>query len=284
MQLFWIIVGVAVAVAVLCVLIFCFLTKPGRPRPQMQAFLQVSFAHRGLHDESHAENSLSAFALAVEHGYGIELDVRLSSDGVPVVFHDATLQRMTGEEGKVKDRTFAQLKQVNLAGTGEGIPALAEVLALVDGRVPLLVELKEEPFEYGVTEAAVALLKNYHGNYLIESFNPLALGRVKQELPEICRGVLATRFTKEKKYRRFQYFLAQNLCWNFVCRPDFIAYDHTCADSAAFRLARRVWHVPALAWTVRSEEEEKAARRNGFDAVIFERYLAPNGVTRREER
>lgn len=273
----WIIALISVISALLLFfLIFLFLIAPGKKRKEMEKFKSKKYAHRGLHDATRAENSLSAFRAAVDAGYGIELDVRLSRDGVLVVFHDDTLDRVTGEVGRVDERTAAELGKINLSGTADTVPTFEEVLALVDGRVPLLVELKEDAGKYGVTEKTLEMLKEYKGEYIIESFNPLALGRVKKLTPEVMRGFLSQNFLSQKKYRSATYFLLQNLLLNVVCRPDFIAYKHSDYKNASLRLVKGLFKPATLAWTVRSKTEEDEAYLHGFDGVIFEGYASKN--------
>jgi len=273
----WIIALISVISALLLFfLIFLFLIAPGKKREEMEKFKSKKYAHRGLHDATRAENSLSAFRAAVDAGYGIELDVRLSKDGVLVVFHDDTLDRVTGEVGRVDSRTAAELRKINLSGTADTIPTFEEVLKVVDGRVPLLVELKEDAGKYGVTEKTLEMLKEYKGEYIIESFNPLALGRVKKLAPNVMRGFLSQNFLSQKKYRSATYFLLQNLLLNVVCRPDFISYKHSDYKNASLRLVKALFKPATLAWTVRSKTEEDEAYLHGFDGVIFENYV-PGG-------
>jgi len=260
------------AFLILSFLLFLLLIKPGKRKGIMDKYKSVKYAHRGLHNGVRAENSMSAFRAAVEAGFGIELDVRLSSDGELMVFHDDTFDRMTKEKGRVDSRTAKELSEITLGGTSDTIPKFSEVLRLVDGRVPLLVEIKEEQGKYGVTEKTAELLRDYNGEFIIESFNPLALARVKEIMPEIPRGFLSQNFLSDKKYRGFVYFLLQNLLLNVICRPDFIAYNHRDYKNAALRLVRSTFGVPTLAWTVRSEREEQEAIKHGFDSVIFEKY------------
>ena len=204
-----ILISVASALALLCI-IYCFLVAPNLKRKkQALKFAAVKYAHRGLHDGTRAENSLSAFAAAVDGGYGIELDVRLSSDGELVVFHDDTLERMTEKEGRVDSLSLNELGALRLGRTEDRIPTFSEVLSLVDGRVPLLIEIKEDAFKYAVTEKTVEMLRSYHGEYIIESFNPLAIWKVKKLMPEAIRGQLSDNFMKQKKYRKPMYFLLQ---------------------------------------------------------------------------
>jgi len=265
---------VSLCVLTLLLLSFCvylFLIRTEKRRG-MESLLSKRYAHRGLHNGTRAENSLSAFRAAVDAGYGIELDVRLSSDGELVVFHDDTLERVTDREGRVDSYTARELSEIRICDTGDGIPTFREVLDLVDGRVPLLVELKEDAGKYGVTEKAVEMLREYKGEYMIESFNPLALGRVRKLMPEACRGILSQSFLKEKKYRTPTHFLLQILALNVICRPHFVAFNIEHSNNTALKLVRRVFGVPTLAWTVRSEAQEKKASEEGFETTIFEAH------------
>ncbi len=260
-----------VAFFLLSFCIYLFLIKTER-REGMEKLLSKRYAHRGLHNAARAENSLSAFKAAVDAGYGIELDVRLSSDGELVVFHDDTLERVTDREGRVDAYTAKELSEIKLCNTGDGIPTFREVLELVSGKVPLLVEIKEDAGKYGVTEKTCEMLREYKGDYMIESFNPLALGRVKKLMPEACRGILSQTFFKEKKYRTLTHFLLQTLVLNVVCRPHFVAFNIMHYQNAALRLTRRVFGAPTLAWTVKSEAEEALAEKEGFVTTIFEAH------------
>ena len=157
------------------------------------------FAHRGLHNETHPENSLSAFNAAREHGYGVELDLHLLKDGTLAVFHDHTLIRMTGKEGKIEDLTAADLKQYHLNDTAETIPTFGEVLSLFDGKVPLIVELKAAGNHRALVHAAVKELEQYTGAYCIESFDPRCLWHLRRDFPEVVRGQLSQDFFKSDK-------------------------------------------------------------------------------------
>ena len=146
-------------------------------KPSREPFTGVLYAHRGLFDnESDApENSMAAFKKAVDGGYGIECDVQLSKDGVPVIFHDFTLERVTGQKGKVIDYTYDELLNFNLMNSQEKIPRFEDFLKMVDGKVPLIVELKIERFDVSVCSKADELLSKYKGVYCIESFNPFGV-------------------------------------------------------------------------------------------------------------
>ena len=242
-------------------------------RPDTADFGKWMYAHRGLHDNSSdaPENSLRAFMKAVEAGYGIELDVQLTKDGVPVVFHDFTLKRVCGGEGKVCQYTFQELQQHRLCGTDQRIPKLEEVLELVGGRVPLIVELKAGSIDIRVCGEADRLLLGYKGMYCVESFNPLAMLWYRRHRRRIVRGQLSDGFLKEGEYVGVLYFVLQNLLMNWLSKPDFIAYNCKYPQILSRRLCRSLYRAAAVAWTVRSQEQLEEAGRN-FDIFIFEGF------------
>lgn len=266
-------ISVLGALLFLIVLTYLYFIMPTfKRKKQIMKFASYKYAHRGLHGEGVAENSLTAFRLAVSLGYGIELDVRLSRDGELVVFHDNTLDRVTEFSGRVDSYDYAELSKMKLSGTEDTVPLFKDVLSLVDGKVPLLVELKEDLGKYGVTEKTLELLKDYGGEYIIESFNPLALGRVKKKNPKILRGILSMNYLADKKYRKPMYYAQQMFLTNVICRPDFIAFDHKQYKTFALRLCRFLFRVTTFAWTVCSPEEEALAYKHKFNSVIFENY------------
>ena len=252
--------------------VYLVLIAPGKSLG-VKKYKGARFAHRGLHNDTRAENSMSAFRAAVESGFGIELDVRLSSDGELVVFHDDTLDRVVGIEGRVDAFTAEELSKMRLSGTDDGIPRFSEVLSLVDGRVPLLVEIKEDPGNSRVSSKCAEMLSEYKGEYIVESFNPLSLKNSKKTLQNVPHGVLSHKYYEYEKYRKPLYFLLQTLLLNCVCRPAFIAYDHRHYRCSSLRTLRTLFGVTTFAWTIRSEEEEREAYKHGFDGVIFENYV-----------
>ena len=243
-------------------------------RPDMTPFLGRLYAHRGLHDnDSDApENSLAAFRKAVDGNFGIELDVQLSKDGVPVVFHDYTLKRICGAEGKVCDLTYEELQQFCLCGSDQSIPKFEEVLKLVEGKVPLIVELKFESVDTSVCQAADKLLSDYQGPYCIESFNPLGVWWYRKHRNSVVRGQLSDAFSKGGKHRGPLYFLMQNLMFNWMGKPDFVAYNHRYPDGLSRRLCRSLYHNTAAAWTVRTPQELEDAKKH-FDVYIFDSFI-----------
>lgn len=268
--------GIAIsAVAAAAVLLYLLLIMPRVfGKPDTAAFEKWLYAHRGLHDNrtDAPENSLRAFQRAVDAGFGIELDIQMTKDRIPVVFHDFTLKRICGAEGKVSGYTYEELQQFPLCGSDQRIPKFEDVLKLVDGKVPLIVELKIEASDLSVCAAGDRLLADYSGMYCIESFHPLAVLWYRRHRKEIVRGQLADAFLKEGEYRGAMYFLLQNLLFNFLAKPDFVAYDHKYPEMLSRRICRSLYHNTAAAWTIRSGGELEAARKN-FDLFIFEGFV-----------
>ena len=254
-------------------------TVRGAPlTPNQRAWLtHIGFAHRGLHDALAGipENSMPAFERAIERGYGIELDVHLSSDGVPVVFHDEELGRMTGFPGEVYDHSLAELRALKLIPGGYQIPTLEEVINLVQGRVPLLVEVKNYGQPVGKLEEAVGkILCDYTGPLCVQSFNPMSLKWFLKHHPKILRGLIAYSFpVEEVPMASTTRFLLKNLLLTPVCKPHYIAYEHN--DLVRHRLRRlhrmRARGTPILVWTVRSQVEADLALMRA-ENIIFEGF------------
>lgn len=266
-------------IIVLCT--WLFLISPGDSQ-RMEKFKGIRYAHRGLHgkvggyDTEAAENSLTAFERAKEHGFGIELDVRLSKDGELVVFHDGTLERVCGKEERVEDLTVEELRAVSLQGTDDYVPTLCEVLELIDGSVPLIIELKEEGMDHSISQKTAKVMKEYKGDFVVESFSPFAFGSFKKELPDIPRGFLAHKHTLSKEKRALRYRLIQRFVFNFLSRPAFIAINAKTPKLFPLPIISAIYKTTIVAWTVRSRDEEIQAYKNGADAVIFEGYM-PDG-------
>lgn len=252
-------------------LIYLFLIAPRMfGKPDRTPFMNWHYAHRGLFDNltEAPENSLAAFQKAVEAGYGIELDVQLSKDGIPVVFHDKTLKRMCGVEGLVWEYTLEELKSLRLAQSKERIPTFAEALEVIGGRTPIIVEYKLDKVQTEVCEKADALLKNYGGLYCIECFHPLAVLWYKQNRPDIVRGQLSREFWKDEKYKAPIYTMMSFLLSNVATRPDFIAYNHSDASNLSRNLCRMMGAL-SVAWTIKNQDDYKKAK-DKFDLFIFD--------------
>ncbi len=253
-----------------CLLLYLFLIFPRpRARRRFSAFLGQVYAHRGIFDNLRVpENSSAAFRAAVKRGVGIELDIHLTADGEIVVFHDNDLSRMCGDPRRPEEMTAAELCAMPLLDTGERIPLLRDVLSLVNGRVPLIVELKGESTDTALADAAMPILENYGGDYCIESFNPLLVARYKKLAPHVMRGVLTTKFKRDGENRGVLGFVLQRMLLNFLARPDFVAVRHVYGRYFPVRLCRKLG-AAAFAWTVRTKAEYAACRRH-FDAFICE--------------
>lgn len=266
--------GVLIGAAVLVFLYFLAIMPRLSHRKERKDFLGVYYAHRGLHDNTSdaPENSLAAFQKAVKAGYGIEMDVQLTKDKVPVVFHDFTLERICGREGKVCDYTFQELKQFRLCGSEERIPGFEEALRTIKGKVPLIVELKVEWMDISVCPVVDQLLREYKGLYCVESFNPLVLSWYRRYHNDVVRGQLSDGFVKSGEMKGILYALLQNLMLNWVTKPDFVAYNHKYADVPARKICRKLYKNMAAAWTIKSQEELEKAR-NKFDIFIFDSFI-----------
>lgn len=244
-------------------------------RYESSSFDTYYYAHRGLHgDKDEApENSLAAFQLAIEGKYGIELDVQLSKDGVAVVFHDYSLRRVCGIEKNVNELTFVELTELRLVNSACQIPSLKQVLDLINGCVPLIIELKIEKVDTAVCSAVDLLLKQYKGLYCIQSFNPFALMWYKKHRPDIMRGQLSSNFIKDKESgNMIIYWLLQNLLLNFITKPDFISYNYQYRHMISFKLCHKLYGIKTFAWTIQSQETlEKCS--DDFDVFIFDHFI-----------
>ncbi len=268
MAFYFILAGAALSVA--AVSIYFYLT---RGQPVQNWLADFAYAHRGLHGVDAPENSMRAFELAVEKGYGIELDVHLSRDGIPVVIHDDNTKRMTGVDKAVGELDSGKLAALSLKGSVEGIPVFAEVLRRVAGRVPLLVEIKNRGRAGELEQRVYDLLKEYEGLFAVQSFSPYSMGWFRQNAPGVLRGQLSSRFKDmEEPLPAYQVFGLTHLLTNFFARPNFISYE---IDSLPRGIVARLRNkgVTVLGWTVRNAEQ-KAKAQKYCDAVIFEN-IAP---------
>ncbi len=265
---------IVLIVLVVLALLYVFLIAPRMfNRPDMSGLMGYHYAHRGYFDNDSAapENSMAAFRAAIDAGYGIELDVQMSADGVPMVFHDGDLERMCGVSGKIWEYTCAELQQMRLLDTEETIPTFGEVLELIAGQVPVIVEYKLDRVNTDVCQAGNALLQNYEGDYCIQCFHPLALMWYKKNAPEVVRGQLSQSFWEEEKYHGDAlYALLSYMIENVVTRPDYIAYQFDDADNLSFRLCRAMGAKTA-AWTLRDPADYEIAKED-FDLFIFDSF------------
>jgi glycerophosphoryl diester phosphodiesterase len=222
------------------------------------------FTHRGLHGGAIVENSRAAFEAAVAAGFGIELDVQASACGTPFVFHDSDLVRLCGRNGRIGALDRAALAAILLSGTDEPIPTLEDVLAIVAGRTPLLIEVKaERRFSPHLCRSVAATLASYDGPAAVMSFHPGAVRWFAGHSPDVIRGLVVTEQDKD-----FRHLMLQRLVLRWAT-PDFLAYDIRSLPSARASAAR-ARGLPLLTWTVRTPAERERAALHA-DQSIFER-------------
>ena len=249
--------------------------------PLSPEFLKRPLAHRGLHDRAALaeENSLSAFRRAIDHGYGIELDVRPSAEGRAMVFHDADLGRMTGETGILSEVPARELGRIRLGAGGDSIPTLQEVLKLVAGRVPVLVEIKDPDNTLSAAGSAVdedvaRVLRLYEGPVAAMSFNPNTVAEVRRLAPQIAIGLVTCDFPElywpqVSVARRKQLASLDSVDG---VGASFISHARTDLDSPRVMRVKKAG-LPVLSWTIRSRQQEIEARKIA-DNITFEGYLA----------
>ena len=244
-------------------------------KEQMRPFEETYIAHRGLFD-NHSEapeNSLAAFRKAVDEGYGIELDVQMTADDRLVVFHDDTLERMCGIDRMLTECTYEELKRFRLKKSNEQIPLFDEVLEIIAGKVPLIVEVKSAGRWKETTQRMAERMDHYEGIYCMESFHPLAVAWFRKHRPDIIRGQLADDFFRSKKELFFPVkWVLSNMLMNNRSRPDFIAYNFKHADQFSYRVLRKLFPVENAAWTVKSKADLKKAKKI-FDIFIFDSFI-----------
>ena len=265
-----VLINIIVSLAVILTAVYFFVLVRPTKKTQPSEVLLRDYAHRGLHNGKDApENSLAAFEAACQKGYGIELDVQLSRDGKVMVFHDYTLVRMTGCDKKLAELDAEELTALTLGESDQKIPTFAEVLSLVNGRVPLLVELKGENFDTSLCAKVAEMLRDYQGPYCVESFNPLLIGNMKKEMPEVFCGLLYTNVCREKKKNSLLNIALTAMALNVVARPDFIAFNKEDRESFPVKVTTKFYQAPKFVWTVNKQEELDTAHKNG-EHPIFE--------------
>lgn len=269
---------VIAAILVMAALFWLFAIAPRfKSRPDFRLLRGYDYAHRGLHtaDKKIPENSMAAFENAVKNGYGMEFDLQLTKDKRVVIHHDNSLKRVCGVDKLISDLTYEELKEIKLYDTDYACPLFEEVLAMVGGRTPLIIEYKG----YGNTDelcgTAWEILKDYKGPYCVESFHPGIVAWFKKNRPEIIRGQLMAHFngdTPELPSKTAAFF-ARNLYTNFMTRPDFEAYDYHARDNFSLRVCKKLFHIQEVSWTVRDKATFDQLKKDGC-ICIFENFRA----------
>jgi glycerophosphoryl diester phosphodiesterase len=234
-------------------------------------------AHRGLHDSSRGiiENSISAFHAAVAGNYAIECDVQVTRDGEAMVHHDAVLGRLTPGRGRLAQMSADELKQVPFLATGDRMLTLRELCDLVDGRVPLVIEIKSEfDGDQRLASRVATVLREYHGPAAAMSFDPEVVTMLGSFASWLPRGIVAERHYRHREWADLTWFQRQGMAHLLhfpTSRPSFVAYSVKDLPTMATRIARKLFGRPLLAWTVRTEEDRARAERYAAQ-MIFEGF------------
>ena len=231
-------------------------------------------AHRGLHDASAGviENTASAFSAAIAGGYGIETDLQISADGEAMVHHDDALGRLTEGSGRLADMSAAEIKRVRFKSSADRILTLGELCDLVGGRAILVLELKSHfDSDRRLVQRCADVLMNYRGPVAVMSFDPSIIELVRWIAPHLTRGIVAERHYSHHEWDRFPVAEKRNMAFLLHAnrtRPHFVAYAVRDLPAVAPLIARTVFRLPLLTWTVRSEDDRRRAR--WADQIIFE--------------
>ncbi len=234
-------------------------------------------AHRGFHDLAKGipENTVRAAQEAVNRSLAVECDVQLTADGEAVVFHDEDLGRLAGVEGRVADLSLRDMQRLRIGGTDAAPPSLAELLHLIAGRVPVLIELKSDGRPGPIESAVLRDLRAYSGAAAVLSFSPWSLRWFRRHAPDIVRGQISGAYRERGELGPLRRFARRHLLTLAISRPHVVAHEIGCLGLPAARLWRR-FGGPLLAWTARSPADYVVARRLA-DAVIFEGF-EPDGL------
>lgn len=239
-----------------------------RGLPELRSWV---YAHRGLHNDSRPENSMAAFRAALEHGYGVELDIHLLSDGNLAVIHDSSLKRTAGADVQIEDLKAEDLKNYCLGSTFQTIPTFQEVLRLFDGKAPIIVELKTSGSNYAaLVDTAMAQLSGYPGAYCVESFDSRCIRYLKKHYPQVIRGQLSANFLSGNSYGHpwlLRFLMTYHLC-NFLLQPDFIAYKFADRKNLSVFLIRKLWGVQGVTWTIKTPEDHELALKEGWMSIF----------------
>ena len=253
---------------------YLFTLRGRSNHPGLKDLQGWNYAHRGLHGNGIPENSMAAFRAALEHGYGIELDIHLMKDGNLAVIHDSSLKRTAGADVNITDLTTEELPGYPLEGTEEIIPTFDQVLALFAGKAPLIIELKADGNNHkALADAAVKAMEGYEGPWCMESFDPRCIHALKKHHPQVIRGQLTEDYFQVNSplHPALRFVLKHNML-NFMTCPDFIAYNFSHRKNTLSNfLCRKVWDIQGVTWTLRSQEDHDTAVKEGW-LPIFENY------------
>ncbi len=250
--------------------------------PDLDWLTARPIAHRGYHDAAagRIENTLPAAAAAIEHRFAIECDVQLTADGAAVVFHDDTFDRLTDETGSVARMTLNEIKGVAIRGTDAPIPSLEDLLDLIDGRVPLVIEMKSRwDGDRRLPQAVAGALAGYSGPAATMSFDPALVATMRRSAPMVPRGLISSHFPPSEwpKLPLPDRLAYRHLLPAIAVLPNFIAYDIRALPASAPLTLRHFFGTPLITWTVRTPAQREAARA-WADQIVFEGFDPDSGA------
>lgn len=268
----WFIILLVIVLLAAGAWLFCI--APASPRGDFSRLAAYDYAHRGLHDKDAGvpENSLAAFRDAVKAGYGIEWDLQLTKDKKVVVHHDRSLKRLCGADVSIGDLTYSELQSYRLCGTGERIPLFTEALSVVSGKTPLIIELKGYDDPELLCPLVWEILKDYKGDYCIESFEPKIAAWFRRHHPHVLRGQLSMVFPAKimaGKGGALAAFCMTYLLTNVQTRPHFAAHDLHTRSNPSLRATCGLLGMQEVSWTIRTAEEYSLCKNAGA-LCIFE--------------
>lgn len=255
--------------------LYFILIAPSTDKINMDQFLEWDYAHRGLFDNSLSipENSMPAIEKALHYNYGMEFDVQITKDKRLILFHDWTMKRMCGLDKKIKDLSLKQIYAHPLLNTEHRPPLFTDVLKKVNGRVPLIIELKAQGTDVDEICFLVSqALDAYKGPFMVESFNPLIVRWFKKNKPQYIRGQLSSG--KFENTNIIQSFFMKYLFVNALSRPHFVAYEHLYKKNLSLKIINNIWDIPLVAYTIKSKKAYSQAKPP-FNIIIFEGFM-PN--------
>lgn len=268
-----------IVIILLLVLLYLLAIKPNLNRKYaFKPYEETYIAHRGLFNNKDVpENSILAFKKAVENNYGIELDVQLTSDDKLVVFHDESLDRICGINKLLRECTLEELQGYSLLDTKERIPLFTDVLKVLKKDTPLIIEVKPEGRCIDAVKQTIEIIRNYDGIYNIESFNPKVVYYLRKHKPDIIRGQLSYDYLNDpdSKLNKFTKLCLTNLLFNFLTKPDYIAYDCTNTKNLSFKIISKIYKGECVAWTVKSDTQYNLIKDN-YQCFIFDSYIPKN--------
>ena len=230
--------------------------------------MEKPIAHRGLHDEYIPENSMQAFEAAIEAGCSIEIDVQLTKDRIPIVYHDDFADRVSGLKRRLTKMTLSEVRKLRLHDTDLPIPTFKEFLDLVDGRTPILIEIKKNRGSKGIEQIILDMLKDYDGAFAIQSFHPIAVRNIHKIDPTIYCGLLSSKFS-DFKMLRIKKAAVKNARLFFMAKPDFISFEIKSFPNRRIAGFREEFGMPIIGWTIKTKEDIELALEF-CDGIIFE--------------